>query len=117
MAFLLRLHVWRPAGLIVSGKGKKGKDLPILHDALKKLMDEGTPMTEDNTPMEDDDGVLKWETPIEKWKDAHERIFGKATPSATRNFGIQREIEMARTWVVELARNPAETKGWVVGQE
>jgi hypothetical protein len=47
--------------------------LPILHDALKKLMAEGTLFNEDNTtPMEEHDVVLKWETPIEDWKDAHE---------------------------------------------
>lgn len=36
------------------------------------------------------------------------RFFSKATPSATQNFGIQRELEMAHAWLVELARNPAE---------
>jgi hypothetical protein len=36
------------------------------------------------------------------------RFFAKTTPSAAQNFGIQREIEMARSWLAELARNPSE---------
>jgi len=36
------------------------------------------------------------------------RFFAKTTPSAAQNFGIQREIEMARGWLAELARNPSE---------
>lgn len=36
------------------------------------------------------------------------RFFGKATPSAAQKFGIAREIEIARGWLVELARNPTE---------
>jgi hypothetical protein len=36
------------------------------------------------------------------------RFFGKATPSASQRFGIEREIETARAWLVELARNPSE---------
>jgi len=38
----------------------------------------------------------------------YSRFFGKATPSAAQKFGIQREIESGRGWLVELARNPAE---------
>jgi hypothetical protein len=86
MAFILRLHVWRPANFTSATRKqvevkdkktgrseKKWVGLPILHDALKKLMAEGTLFNEDNTtPMEEHDVVLKWETPIEDWKDAHE---------------------------------------------
>jgi hypothetical protein len=36
------------------------------------------------------------------------RFFSKATPSSAQDFGIQREIETARTWLAELARNPSE---------
>jgi hypothetical protein len=36
------------------------------------------------------------------------RFFGKTTPSAAQKFGIEREIETARGWLVELARNPSE---------
>ena len=36
------------------------------------------------------------------------RFFGKTTPSAAQKFGIEREIETARGWLVELARNPTE---------
>ncbi len=36
------------------------------------------------------------------------RFFGKATPSATQKFGIEREIEAARAWLVELSRNSSE---------
>jgi hypothetical protein len=36
------------------------------------------------------------------------RFFGKAAPSAVQTFGIQREIESARGWLVELGRNPNE---------
>jgi hypothetical protein len=36
------------------------------------------------------------------------RFFAKATPSLVQKFGIQREIESAHDWLVELARNPAE---------
>jgi len=36
------------------------------------------------------------------------RFFGKTTPSAAQAFGIAREIETARAWLVEPARNPAE---------
>jgi hypothetical protein len=36
------------------------------------------------------------------------RFFAKAAPSLVQKFGIQREIESARDWLVELARNPAE---------
>lgn len=34
------------------------------------------------------------------------RFFGKASPSAVQDFGIQREIDSARAWLVELARDP-----------
>jgi len=36
------------------------------------------------------------------------RFFGKTTPSAAQKFGIEREIEAAHAWLVELARNPTE---------
>jgi hypothetical protein len=36
------------------------------------------------------------------------RFFAKLTPSAAQKFGIEREIEIARGWLVELARNPSE---------
>jgi len=36
------------------------------------------------------------------------RFFGKTTPSAAQKFGIEREIESARAWLVELGRNSAE---------
>jgi hypothetical protein len=36
------------------------------------------------------------------------RLFGKITPSAAQKFGIEREIEAGRGWLVELGRNPAE---------
>lgn len=36
------------------------------------------------------------------------RFFGKATPSAVQKFGIGRELETARAWLVELSRNPGE---------
>ncbi len=36
------------------------------------------------------------------------RFFAKAAPSLVQKFGIQREIETARAWLVELARNPTE---------
>jgi hypothetical protein len=36
------------------------------------------------------------------------RFFGKVTPSAVQTFGIQREIDSARGWLVELAREPNE---------
>jgi hypothetical protein len=36
------------------------------------------------------------------------RFFAKATPSAAQKFGIAREIDIGREWLVELARNPAE---------
>jgi hypothetical protein len=36
------------------------------------------------------------------------RFFGKATPSAVQTFGVQREIDSARGWLVELGRNPGE---------
>lgn len=39
---------------------------------------------------------------------SYTRFFGKVTPSAVQTFGIQREIEIARGWLVELARDPAE---------
>jgi hypothetical protein len=35
-------------------------------------------------------------------------LFGKTIPSAAQRFGIEREIETARGWLVELARNPTE---------
>jgi hypothetical protein len=34
------------------------------------------------------------------------RFFGKASPSVVQDFGIQREIDSARGWLVELARDP-----------
>jgi len=75
IAFALRLHVWRPAGLIVSSKGNNGKGLPILHDALATLMAEGNLKDDEGEPLKDRDGkILKWEVPITTWKDAHERI-------------------------------------------
>jgi hypothetical protein len=40
VALLLRLHVWRPAFLMVGEKKKKVE--PILHDALQALIDDGT---------------------------------------------------------------------------
>jgi hypothetical protein len=36
------------------------------------------------------------------------RFFTKTTPSSAQDFGIQREIETARAWLAELARNPTE---------
>jgi hypothetical protein len=36
------------------------------------------------------------------------RFFGKTTPSAAQDFGIGREIELGRSWLAELARNPNE---------
>jgi hypothetical protein len=39
---------------------------------------------------------------------AYTRFFGKASPSATQTFGIAREIESGRGWLVELGRNPGE---------
>ena len=36
------------------------------------------------------------------------RFFGKIMPSAAQRFGIEREIETARGWLVELGRNPSE---------
>lgn len=36
------------------------------------------------------------------------RFFGKVTPSAVQSFGIEREVENARAWLVELARDPSE---------
>jgi hypothetical protein len=39
---------------------------------------------------------------------AYLRFFGKTTPSAVQKFGIAREIETARGWLVELGRNPGE---------
>jgi hypothetical protein len=36
------------------------------------------------------------------------RFFGKTTASAVQTFGIQREIDSARGWLVELGRNPNE---------
>jgi hypothetical protein len=102
MAFALRLHVWRPAGLIVGSKGKNGKGLPILHDALNKLMADGTLMTEDGTPMEDDQGgVLKWEIPIETWKDPHESILLDTMLELTGQYtkpGAKGSLQRARFW-------------------
>jgi hypothetical protein len=86
VAFILRLHVWRPASFVsatreqIEVKNKKtGKSkkkwvgLPILHDALKKLMAEGTLMNDDGSPMEDEKkNIRKWEIPIGEWKDPHE---------------------------------------------
>lgn len=42
------------------------------------------------------------------------RLFNKATPSAVQTFGIEREIGMARGWLVELGRDPNEllAKTW-----
>ena len=36
------------------------------------------------------------------------RFFAKAAPSAVQTFGIQREIDTARDWLIELGRNSAE---------
>ncbi len=36
------------------------------------------------------------------------RFFAKAAPSKVQVFGIEREIETARGWLTELARNPSE---------
>jgi hypothetical protein len=36
------------------------------------------------------------------------RFFGKTTPSAAQKFGIEREIEAGRAWLVELGRDPTE---------
>ena len=36
------------------------------------------------------------------------RFFIKITPSAAQDFGIGREIELGRSWLAELARNPSE---------
>jgi hypothetical protein len=38
---------------------------------------------------------------------AYQRFFGKASPSVVQDFGIQREIDSARAWLVELARDPS----------
>lgn len=101
VAFLLRLHVWRPAGLMVSSKGKKGKGLPILHDALMRLLAEGTLMNEDGTPMKDGDEVLRWETPLERWKDIHESILLDTMLELTGQYtkpGAKASLQRARFW-------------------
>jgi hypothetical protein len=101
IAFVLRLHVWRPAGLIVSSKGKKGKGLPILHDALEKLMAEGTLMNEDKMPMEDESGVLKWQVPIGEWKDPHECILLDTMLDFTGQYtkpSAKGSVQRARFW-------------------
>lgn len=36
------------------------------------------------------------------------RFFAKTTPSAVQDFGIGREIELGRSWLAELSRNPSE---------
>lgn len=36
------------------------------------------------------------------------RFFAKVSPSKAQTFGIQREIETARAWLVELGRDPGE---------
>jgi hypothetical protein len=36
------------------------------------------------------------------------RFFGKVTPSAAQELGIEREIELATSWLVELAHDPSE---------
>jgi hypothetical protein len=39
------------------------------------------------------------------------RFFAKTTPSAAQDFGIAREIELGRSWLAELARDPNELLG------
>jgi hypothetical protein len=39
---------------------------------------------------------------------SYTRFFGKTTPSAAQTFGVQREIESGRSWLVELGRNASE---------
>ncbi len=36
------------------------------------------------------------------------RFFSKVTPSVVQSFGIQREVDTARTWITELGRKPNE---------
>ncbi|MBN1606485.1 MAG: hypothetical protein JW940_07615 [Polyangiaceae bacterium] len=38
----------------------------------------------------------------------YSRFFAKLTPSAAQRFGVQREVDTGRNWVVELGRDPAE---------
>jgi hypothetical protein len=38
----------------------------------------------------------------------YSRFFAKLTPSAAQRFGMQREVDTARDWVVEFGRDPAE---------
>lgn len=108
MAFVLRLHVWRPASFVSASKGAKGKGLPILHDALAKLFAEGTLKGADGKDIKDKDGCsLKWESPISTWIDWHERILidtmlvlaGQYTKASAMS-----SLQQARYWPLALRK-------------
>jgi hypothetical protein len=125
MAFVLRLHVWRPASFIsdkrelVKKKNKKtGKvvekweGLPILHDTLKKLFAAGTLKEGDGTPIKDDeDEPVKWEIPLPRWTEDHERILidtmldlaGEYTKKSAKS-----SLQLARYWPLKLSSNSLE---------
>ncbi len=114
VAFILRLHVWRPTSFTsktreqVEVKNKKTRKiekkwvgLPILHDALKKLMAEGTLMNEDGSPMTDDTGILKWEIPVKQWEDRHECKLLDAMLNFAGQYtmqGAKGSLQRARFW-------------------
>jgi hypothetical protein len=114
IAYVLRLHVWRPASFIsnkrelVKKKNKKTKKieetwvgLPILHDALKKLVAEGTLKDHDVAVTDNDNKPLKWEVLVKDWTDHHERILLDAMLDFVGEYtkpSAKGSIQRARYW-------------------
>jgi len=93
IALALRLHVWRPAFLMVTKKKKNVE--PILHDALLELIRNGT--------LTDDDGK---ELAPADWTDEHEkalvdvmvRLIGERCKS-----GAKASMQRARYWPLQVS--------------
>jgi hypothetical protein len=88
MALLLRLHVWRPAFLTAKKKTKKVE--PILHDALAKLIADGTLTDDDGNEVAPADWTIAQE---EALLDTMTRMVGER-----RKLDAQASMQRARYW-------------------
>jgi len=96
----LRLHVWRPAALTIDKpitKKKKITCMPILHDALKALYEDGT--------LKNEKGELLGPT---AWEDAHEAALLDEMIKRLRSWTASagRSTQQARYFPLEVDKKP-----------
>lgn len=100
VAVALRLHVWRPAALTIDKpitKKKKITCMPILHDALKALYEDGT--------LKNEKGVLLGPT---AWQKAHEAALLDEMIKRLRAWTASagRSTQQARYYPLEVNKKP-----------